>query len=199
MTHCILVRLRHWMPRIKTGNKRRAVEKKAENSPKVLQNSCLWTKMCFSVELKHTNTCTNTQMQKRAFKNAHVYHIKRQKDLLWALKCILSHACTRKHAHMLISRPPTARGLTLMSLRNVQMLNRSSVSLSRSHGLAAVLFFCIWSHMVWWKDKHWDCLKVWQTNMEAADRWADSYYLNLLWSSQKWLVCTLSEQEITWE
>lgn len=29
MTHCILVRLRHCMLRIKTGNKRRAVEKKA--------------------------------------------------------------------------------------------------------------------------------------------------------------------------
>lgn len=38
MTHCILARLWRCMLGIKTGNKRRAVEKKAEYSPKVLQN-----------------------------------------------------------------------------------------------------------------------------------------------------------------
>lgn len=38
MTHCILVRPQHCMLGRETGNKRRAVEKKAEHSPKVLQN-----------------------------------------------------------------------------------------------------------------------------------------------------------------
>lgn len=41
MAHCILVKLQRCMPGIKTANKRRAVEKKAENSLKVLHNHCL--------------------------------------------------------------------------------------------------------------------------------------------------------------
>lgn len=49
------------------------------------------------------------------------------------------------------------------------------------------------------KDKQEDSLKVWQINKVADDRQPDSDSLTILWNSQKWLVCTLSEQEIILE
>lgn len=78
MTHCILASLGHCMLGIKRGNKRRAVEKKAEYSPKVLQNCCLWTK---TVLQSHINTHLNT----------HTHHFYIHKVVLYA--CTHKYTC----------------------------------------------------------------------------------------------------------
>ena len=102
MTYCILASLQHCMLGIKTGNKRRAVEKKTY-SPKVLQNRRLWTKTVFSrAQNTHTHTHTHT------FKHAHTYHPDTHKDALYActqstpghaLKCVHTHTQPCAHAH----------------------------------------------------------------------------------------------------
>lgn len=142
--------------------KRRRIEKKAKNSPKVLHNHCLWTKTVFS----------------------------------WAHRLVHLHRHTHIQACTLIYKPKHAltKGLLLMCLCNVKMLNWSLVSLLSSHispihRKAGKNTYTVVCHSdrktnvrAWKSDR--------ETHRQMTDDQTDSLNLGMEWNSQIFL-CVL--------